>query len=78
MEKNIIHKVEKQFENFKVHFVFFSKDENQFRQMVVWLEDMKIRFYPIDGRQALRDIQNPQWDQAFSKVNSPFNKISFR
>ena len=29
---------------------------------------MKIRLYPIDGRQSLRDIQNPQWDQAFSKV----------
>ena len=37
--------------------------------MVVWLEDMKIRLYPIDGRQNLRDIQNPQWEQALSKVN---------
>jgi len=37
--------------------------------MVVWLEDMKIRFYPIDGRQNLRDIQNPQWEQSLSKVN---------
>lgn len=43
-------------------------DETQFRQMVVWLEDMKIRLYPIDGRQALRDTQNQQWDQAFVKV----------
>jgi len=38
--------------------------------MVVWLEDMKIRLYPIDGRQGLRDLQNPQWDQNFSQVNS--------
>jgi hypothetical protein len=37
--------------------------------MIVWLEDMKIRFYPIDGRQNLRDIQNPQWEQSLSKVN---------
>ena len=44
------------------------EDEKQFRQMVVWLEDMKIRFYPIDGRQALRDVQNPAWEQALLKV----------
>lgn len=36
--------------------------------MVVWLEDMKIRFYPIDGRQALRDVQNSAWEQALLKV----------
>lgn len=44
------------------------QDEKQFRQMVVWLEDMKIRFYPIDGRQALRDVQNSAWEQALLKV----------
>ena len=44
-------------------------DENQFRQMILWLEDMKIRLYPIDGRQSLRDVQNPQWEQALSKVS---------
>jgi len=43
------------------------QDENQFRQMVIWLEDMKIRLYPIDERASLRDIQNPQWEQSFSK-----------
>ena len=31
--------------------------------MVVWLEDMKIRLYPIDERQNLRNIQNTQWEQ---------------
>jgi len=35
--------------------------------MVVWLEDMKIRLYPIDSRQSLRDIQNPQWEQTLIK-----------
>ncbi|CAF0896081.1 unnamed protein product [Rotaria sp. Silwood1] len=53
------------------------QDENQFRQMVVWLEDMKIRLYPIDGRQNLRDIQNPQWNETFSKylqdLKYPYN-----
>jgi hypothetical protein len=42
--------------------------------MVVWLEDMKIRLYPIDGRQNLRDIQNPQWEQTLTKVNDLLNK----
>ncbi|UJR28885.1 hypothetical protein I4U23_010105 [Adineta vaga] len=53
------------------------QDENQFRQMIVWLEDMKIRLYPIDGRQHLRDTQNPQWEQALSKylqdLKFPYN-----
>lgn len=44
------------------------EDETQFRQLVVWLEDMKIRLYPIDGRQNLRDIQNPQWEQTLIQV----------
>ena len=47
---------------------FILSDENQFRQMVVWLEDMKIRLYPIDARQTLRDTQNPQWEQTLFKV----------
>jgi hypothetical protein len=41
--------------------------------MVVWLEDMKIRLYPIDARQALRDIQNTQWEQSLHKVNIECN-----
>jgi hypothetical protein len=44
--------------------------------MVIWLEDMKIRLYPIDGRQNLRDTQNPQWEQSFFKVNYSYKYIS--
>ncbi len=55
---------------------YFLSDETQFRQLVVWLEDMKIRLYPIDGRQNLRNLQNPQWEEAFTKVNESF-KILF-
>jgi hypothetical protein len=66
MEEITIHKVKMN------RFLFFIKiillDENQFRQMVVWLEDMKIRLYPIDGRQNLRDTQNPRWEETLSKV----------
>ena len=48
--------------------LFHIKDEDQFRQMVVWLEDMKIRLYPIDGRQHLKDFANSQWEVALKKV----------
>lgn len=50
------------------HKDFDPHDENQFRQIVVWLEDMKIRLYPIDGRQNLRDVVNSQWEQTLRKV----------
>jgi len=49
------------------HKEYNPQDENDFRQMVVWLEDMKIRLYPIDGRQNLRNIQSDQWEQTFHK-----------
>ncbi|CAF0715814.1 unnamed protein product [Adineta steineri] len=58
------------------------QDENQFRRMVVWLEDMKIRLYPIDERQQLRDTDNPQWEQAFSKylqdLKCPYNEETIK
>lgn len=54
------------------HKDFDPQDENQFRQMVVWLEDMKIRLYPIDGRQNLRDVANSQWEQTLRKVTNRF------
>lgn len=57
--------------------MYFLSDENQFRQMVVWLEDMKIRLYPIDGRQNLRDIQNPQWEQTFLQVIYSFHQTKY-
>ena len=71
MEKIIILKVHIQITNLPYFHVYWGTlDENQFRHMVVWLEDMKIRLYPIDERQNLRDTQTPQWEQVLSKVNS--------
>jgi hypothetical protein len=38
---------------------------------------MKIRLYPIDGRQNLRGIENPQWEQSLTKVNDLFFKRKY-
>ena len=43
-------------------------DEEQVRNLVVWLEDQKIRLYKIDDRAGLRDVKSPEWAKAFSKV----------
>lgn len=37
----------------------------------MWLEDQKIRFYTIEDRAGLRDIQNTEcWNQAFGKYKA--------
>lgn len=41
----------------------------QFRNLVLWLEDQKIRNYKIDERENLRQLQNNDvWNKAFEKV----------
>lgn len=35
--------------------------------MVLWLEDQKIRNYPIDGRGELRKINSNDWNKAFEQ-----------
>ncbi|XP_015922274.1 RNA transcription, translation and transport factor protein [Parasteatoda tepidariorum] len=49
----------KQFNEFNV----FSDDD--FRSLVVWLEDQVIRQYPIEDRSPLRNITNAAWEDAF-------------
>eukprot|EP00118_Oscarella_pearsei_P022226 m.253924 g.253924 ORF g.253924 m.253924 type:complete len:99 (+) comp40376_c1_seq12:48-344(+) len=41
--------------------------ENEFRALIVWLEDQKIRHYKIEERQALRDVKSDAWTPAFNK-----------
>ena len=43
-----------------------SKDDD-FRSLVIWTEDQKIRHYKIEDRGALRDLDNPHWEDAFDK-----------
>uniref|UniRef100_A0A182RP09 Carnitine deficiency associated protein n=2 Tax=Anopheles funestus TaxID=62324 RepID=A0A182RP09_ANOFN len=43
-------------------------DPKDFRSFVLWLEDQKIRFLPIDGRDPLRKINSPEeWNRAYEK-----------
>ena len=43
-----------------------TKDDD-FRSLVIWTEDQKIRHYKIDERGALRDLDNPKWEEALDK-----------
>ena len=49
-----------------------STDEEELRNLVVWLEDQKIRLYTIEGRADLRDMKSDEWMRAFSKVSVQF------
>ncbi|XP_063040726.1 RNA transcription, translation and transport factor protein [Engraulis encrasicolus] len=55
---------------------FDCKDETEFRNFVVWLEDQKIRHYKIEDRGNLRNIPSSDWPKSFQKylqdVNCPF------
>jgi len=42
-------------------------DENQFRRLVVWLEDQKIRLLTIDERVPLRAVESDDWPSQFTK-----------
>ena len=44
-------------------------DEQQFRNLVVWLEDQKIRQYKIEERTALRTVSAVVWQEDFHKVS---------
>ncbi|XP_054707395.1 RNA transcription, translation and transport factor protein-like [Uloborus diversus] len=41
-------------------------DDEQFRTLVVWLEDQYIRHYPIENRAPLRKTTDPTWEEAFN------------
>uniref|UniRef100_H3B9U2 RNA transcription, translation and transport factor protein n=1 Tax=Latimeria chalumnae TaxID=7897 RepID=H3B9U2_LATCH len=55
---------------------FDCKDESEFRNFIVWLEDQKIRHYKIEERGNLRNIHSSDWPNHFQKylqdVNCPF------
>lgn len=44
---------------------FLSADKSQFRHSVIWLEDQKIRFYHMDQRKGLRELESDNWDKAY-------------
>lgn len=49
-------------------FLFSITDEDEFRNLVVWLEDQKIRWYKIEDRGELRDVKSSEWLKTLAKV----------
>ncbi|XP_026745989.1 RNA transcription, translation and transport factor protein [Trichoplusia ni] len=44
---------------------FNCDDEKEYRSVVLWLEDQKIRHYKIEERDGLRGIENESWKEAY-------------
>ncbi|GLV33275.1 uncharacterized protein CBL_08443 [Carabus blaptoides fortunei] len=42
----------------------------EFRSIILWLEDQKIRHYKIEDRQELRQLDSDNWTQSFDKYRS--------
>jgi RLL motif-containing protein 1 len=55
---------------------FNSNDELKVRNLVVWLEDLKIRHYKVEERDILRNLESPVWPTFLEKylrdVGMPF------
>jgi len=49
---------------------FNSQNQGDYRNLILWLEDQKIRHYKIDQRQQLRDFNSDKWTEAFHKYLS--------
>ncbi|XP_033735834.1 RNA transcription, translation and transport factor protein-like [Pecten maximus] len=43
---------------------FDHDNENEFRNLIVWLEDQKIRHFKIENRTGLRNINGGDWSKA--------------
>ncbi|CAG7836065.1 unnamed protein product [Allacma fusca] len=61
--------------NYPLASAFDLADESKVRNLVVWLEDQKIRQYKVDERDDLRNTQSATWASAYDKylqdVNCP-------
>lgn len=49
------------------------EDEKQFRNLILWLEEQKIRLYKIEDRVELRKVNTPEWTKAFEKYKTDLN-----
>uniref|UniRef100_UPI00358F4836 RNA transcription, translation and transport factor protein n=1 Tax=Myxine glutinosa TaxID=7769 RepID=UPI00358F4836 len=56
---------------------FNCSDENEFRNVIIWLEDQKIRHYKIEERGNLRNVHSNEWPKYFEQylldICCPFN-----
>jgi len=48
-------------------------NDKQFRNLVLWLEDQKIRHYKIEDRTELRKVNSKEWSQVFNKYKNDLN-----
>ncbi|UYV74492.1 C14orf166 [Cordylochernes scorpioides] len=53
------------------------KDEDKFRQLIIWLEDEKIRHRAIEDRAALHNIESPDWPTEFQQI-VPYQEMELR
>nr|CAG4636402.1 EOG090X0ARU [Eubosmina coregoni]SVE69977.1 EOG090X0ARU [Eubosmina coregoni] len=60
--------------------VFNSSDEKHFRNIVIWLEDQKVRRYKIEERESLRNSSENDWDamlkQYLADLDCPYSQAS--
>jgi RLL motif-containing protein 1 len=47
--------------------IIWISDTLDYRNLVLWLEDQKIRHYKIEDRKALRDINSSDWPKTFKQ-----------
>ena len=55
--------------NYVLHDITWLPDEKEFRNLVLWLEDHKIRHYKIEDRQGLRNVDTPEWTGHMKRVS---------
>ena len=53
------------FLNLKLINLSLLKDEMCFKNLMIWLEDQKIRHYKIEDRKLLRDLNASNWNDDY-------------
>ncbi len=56
-----------------VHLI--SEDVSSFRNVIVWLEDVKVRFLAMEDRVPLRAVSSPEWDATLKSVSAHFGSL---
>jgi len=58
-----------------------TSDEKEFRKIIVWLEDNKIKKYKPESRQNIRNVNSSEWKKSFDKykqdVSCPITSNEF-
>jgi len=47
--------------------LFDPNDELKIRNLIIWLEDLKIRHYKVEERDPLRNVKSAEWSSALEK-----------